>query len=360
MGKAIIYSLLVALSALTVPQATWAQDPEMRDTDEPVLVENPPERYVVVKGDTLWGISARFLRDPWRWPDIWGLNRDQIKNPHWIYPGDVIVLDFSGGTPRLRFEGDEDWKLLLSRLSPRIRTQGLPPSAIPSIPAENLRAFLTRTIVVGEHELVAAPKIIASREGRVVLSLNDTAFVEGLVLADGAQYQVVRPGRVLKDPDTKEILGHEVIYLGDAYVTEFGEISTINIARAVLEISPGDLLVRPTAELTAPYMPRAPASMIRGKVIAGSGLTVTEIAPRSVVVINRGKREGLEVGDVLAVSRAGREVMPAGATRSSARVKLPDQRYGIVFVFRVFERVSLALVMNTTLPVNLLDVVQTP
>lgn len=358
MGKAIIYSLLVALSAFTVPGAAWSQ--EASETDKPVLVDNPPARYVVVKGDTLWGIASRFLRDPWRWPDIWGLNRDQIKNPHWIYPGDVIVLDFSGATPRLRFEGDEDWKLLTSRLSPKIRTQGLPPSAIPSIPAANLNAFVSRTMVMGEYDLAAAPKIIASREGRVVLSLNDAAFVEGLVWADGPQYQVVRPGRVLKDPDTKEVLGYEVIYLGDANVTEFGEISTITIARAVQEISPGDLLVREAAEVSAPYMPHAPSSKIRGKIIAGSGLTVTEIAPQSVVFINRGTREGLEVGNVLAISRAGREVIPAGASGNSARVKLPDERYGIVFVFRVFDRVSLALVMNTTRPVNLLDVVQTP
>ena len=192
------------------------------------------------------------------------------------------------------------------------------------------------------------------------MSLNDTAFVDGLVWANGSQYQVVRPGRVLTDPDTKEVLGHEAVYLGDAHVSEFGEISTISIARAVQEMSPGDYLFSMPPESAAPYMPHAPAAKIRGKIIAGSNETVTEIAPQSVVVINRGAREGLEVGHVLAISRAGPEVKPAGATDPKARVKLPDERYGIVFVFRVFERVSYALVMNTTRPVNLLDVVQTP
>jgi LysM repeat protein len=130
MGNAIIYLVLVALTAFSVPLTASAQ--EASAVEVPALVDNPPTRYVVVKGDTLWGISAKFLRDPWRWPDLWGINRDQIRNPHWIYPGDVIVLDLSGSTPRLRFEGDSDWQLLMSRLSPRIRTQGLPPSAIPT------------------------------------------------------------------------------------------------------------------------------------------------------------------------------------------------------------------------------------
>lgn len=358
MGKAIIYLVLIALSAFAAPVSGWAQ--EASPVDRTALVDNPPSRYVVVKGDTLWGISARFLRDPWRWPDIWGINRDEIKNPHWIYPGDVIVLDFSGATPRLRFEGDNDWQLLKSRLSPKIRTQGLPPSAIPSIPAARIRAFVSRPIIVGEHELAAAPKIVAGRDGRVVLSLNDIAFVEGLVWANGSQYQVVRPGRTLIDPDTKEVLGHEAVYLGDAHVSEFGEISTISIARAVLEMSPGDRLLSLPADSAAPYMPHAPATKIRGKIIAGSVQTVTEIAPQSVVVINRGARDGLEIGHVLAISRAGPEVKPAGSNDPNARVKLPDERYGIVFVFRTFERVSYALVMNTTRPVNLLDVVQTP
>jgi hypothetical protein len=358
MGKAIIYLVLVALTAFSVPQPVSAQ--EASSVDVPALVDNPPTRYVVVKGDTLWGISARFLRDPWRWPDLWGINRDQIRNPHWIYPGDVLVLDLSGSTPRLRFEGDSDWQLLMSRLSPKIRTQGLPPSAIPTIPAANLKAFTSRPMVFDEHELKAAPKIIAGRDGRAVLSLNDTAFAEGLVVGDGPGYQVIRPGRTFVDPDSKEVLGREAVYLGEANVSEFAEISTISIIRSVLEITPGNLLVKAPADTAAPYMPHAPASKIRGKIIAGSSETVTEISPLSVVVINRGARDGLESGHVLAISRAGDEVRPAGATDPKARVKLPDERYGIVLVFRVFDRLAYAMVMNTTRPVNLLDVVQTP
>lgn len=367
MGKTIISVVLLALTAM-LPTSSGAQDEvtpdspamEPRPQEAPALVDSPPARYVVVRGDTLWDISARFLRDPWRWPDIWGLNRDQIRNPHWIYPGDVIVLDFSGATPRLRFEGDGDWKLLITRLSPRIRTQGLPPSAIPSIAADNLNAFLTKPLVIGEYELAAAPRIVAAQETRVLLGPGDTAFAQGVVWSSGSRYQVVRPGRTFIDPDTREKLGIEAQYLGEAQVKEFGEISTLHIARAVQEMAPGDYLVDAPPVSVDPYMPRAPQNLIIGKIIAASNEAVSEIGPQSVVVLNRGRREGLEVGHVLAIYRAGAAVQPAGTSDRRARVRLPDERYGIVFVFRVFERVSYALVMNTSRPVHVRDIVRTP
>jgi hypothetical protein len=328
--------------------------------DELFLTESPPDRYVVVKGDTLWGISARFLRDPWRWPDIWGLNRDQIRNPHWIYPGDVIVLDFSGTTPRLRLEGDADWQLLTARLSPRIRTEGLPPSAIPSIPAASLQAFVTRPLIVGEYELANAARIIATQENRVVLGAGDIAFVRGLVWDHGAEYKVVRPGKTFIDPDTREVLGYEAVYLGEAQVREFGEISTVQITSAVREMAPGDRLVYAPPTTAMPYMPHAPSGMVRGRIIAPAAESVSEIGPLQVVVLNRGSREGLETGHVLALYRSRPPVRPADSTDRRERVNLPDERYGVVFVFRVFDRVSYALVMNSTRPVNVLDSVQTP
>jgi hypothetical protein len=367
MGKMIIRMALLALAAAWA--AAGAQDQVTPDSEPmeaaasqepPALVDNPPSRYVVVRGDTLWDISARFLRDPWRWPDIWGLNRDQIRNPHWIYPGDVIVLDMSGATPRLRFEGDGDWQLLVTRLSPRIRTQGLPPSAIPSVPAANLNAFLTQSLVVGPRELVAAPRIIAAQENRVVLGAGDTAFAQGAVRSKGVRYQVVRPGRTFIDPGTKEALGIEVIHLGDAQVQEFGEVSTLLISRAVQEMTPGDYLVDSAPLSSDPYMPRAPQALIEGRIIAAASEAVSEIGPQSVVVLNRGRREGIEPGHVLAIYRTGELVQPAGATDRRTRVRLPSERYGIVFVFRVFERVSYALVMNTMRPVHVYDTVRTP
>ncbi len=353
MGKSII-SLLLLLTA-------WM--PGTSVGDELALAENAPDRYVVVKGDTLWDISARFLRDPWRWPDIWGLNKDQIKNPHWIYPGDVILLDFTGMTARLRLQGVDgatDWRLVVTKLSPSIRKLDLAASAIPSIPLEAIAPFLTKPLVVGESEMAAAPILVAGQENRVVLSAGDTAYVKGVVWEDGTEWNIYRPGRDLFDPDTREFLGREAVHLGELKVSQFGEISRVAITKSVLEIAPGDRLVKIVPTQVLPYIPRAPSKQIKGKVIAASQSSVTEIGPHMIVVLNRGAREGLETGHVLALYRDLPMVRPAGATDPNEKIKLPAERYGVVFVFRVFEKLSYALVMHTTRPVNLLDAVQTP
>ena len=358
MGKSIISLLLLA--------AAWASGGAL--ADEIKLAENVPDRYVVVKGDTLWGISGRFLKDPWRWPDVWGLNKDEIKNPHWIYPGDVIVLDFTGNTPRLRRDGagggsndsDAEWRLMDAKLSPSIRRQTLAAGAISSIPASAIQPFLTRPLVVGEQELIAAPTLVAGPETRVVLSAGDTAFAKGVVWEDQTGWSVFRPGRTLTDPDTKELLGREAIYLGDAQISEFGEVSTVLLTKAIREIAPGDRLAKPVAAQALSYVPHAPGSAIKGRVIAGPDNSVSEIAPMHVVVINRGSREGMEIGHVLALYRDRPLVTPANAVDPKEKLRLPAERYGMVFVFRVFDKVSYALVMNSTRPVNVLDVVQTP
>lgn len=353
MGKSII-SLLLLLTA-------WM--PGISAGDELALAESAPDRYVVVKGDTLWDISARFLRDPWRWPDIWGLNKDQIKNPHWIYPGDVILLDFTGMTPRLRLQGIDgatDWRLVVTKLSPSIRKLDLAASAIPSIPMEAITPFLTKPLVLDEGEMGAAPILVAGPENRVVLSAGDTAYVKGVVWEDGTEWNIYRPGRDLVDPDTKELLGREAVHLGELKVSQFGEVSRVAITKSVLEIAPGDRLVKIMPTPALPYIPRAPSTRIKGKVIAAPHSSVTEIGPQMVVVLNRGARDGLETGNVLALYRDLPMVRPAGATDPRERIKLPPERYGVVFVFRVFEKVSYALVMHTTRPVNLLDAVQTP
>jgi hypothetical protein len=353
MGKSII-SLLLLLTA-------WMPGTSLGD--ELALAESAPDRYVVVKGDTLWDISARFLRDPWRWPDIWGLNKDQIKNPHWIYPGDVILLDFTGMSPRLRLQGVDgatDWRLVVTKLSPSIRKLDLAASAIPSIPVAAIAPFLTKPLVIGEREMAAAPILVAGQENRVVLSAGDTAYAKGVVWDDGTEWNIYRPGRDLVDPDTRELLGREAVHLGELKVSQFGEVSRVAITKSVLEIAPGDRLVKIVPAPVLPYIPHAPSRHIKGKVIASPHSSVTEIGPQMVVVLNRGAREGLETGNVLALYRDLPMVRPAGATDPKERIKLPAERYGVVFVFRVFEKVSYALVMHTTRPVNLLDVVQTP
>ena len=356
MGKSIISLLLLA--------AAWTSGSTI--ADEIKLAENVPDRYVVVKGDTLWGISARFLKDPWRWPDVWGLNKEEIKNPHWIYPGDVIVLDFTGATPRLRKDGaggdgsDADWRLMDAKLSPTMRRQALAAGAISSIPISAIQPFLVRPLVMGEQELNAAPTLIAGPENRVVLSAGDTAFAKGIAREEQAGWSVYRAGRTLTDPDTRELLGREAVYLGEAQVSEFGEVSTVLLTKSIQEIAPGDRLAKTPPSQSMSYVPHAPGNSIKGRVIAGPDGSVSEIGSRQVVIMNRGSREGIEIGHVLALFRDRPSVKPANAVDPSEKVRLPPERYGIVFVFRVFEKVSYGLVLNSTRPVNVLDVVQTP
>ena len=359
MSKSIISLLPLA--------AAWTFGSTM--ADEIKLAENVPDRYIVVKGDTLWDISARFLKDPWRWPDVWGLNKEEIKNPHWIYPGDVIVLDFTGRTPRLRKDGaggngndgsDADWRLMDAKLSPTIRKQMLGRGAISSIPISAIQPFLVKPLIVGEPELNAAPMLVAGPENRVVLSAGDTAFAKGVVWDEQAGWSVYRPGRTLTDPDTKELLGREAIYLGEAQISEFGEVSTVLLTKAIQEIAPGDRLAKTPPSQSLSYVPHAPGNSIKGRVIAGPDGSVSEIGSRQVVIINRGSREGIEIGHVLALFRDRPSVTPPNAVDRNEKVRLPPERYGIVFVFRVFEKVSYGLVLNSTRPVNVLDVVQTP
>lgn len=342
----------LALLSILLTGATVAQDVSVRS--------DHPDEYTVVEGDTLWDISARFLRDPWRWPDIWGLNRDEIKNPHWIYPGDVLVLDFSGATPRLRFESDTGWTLLNERLSPQIRTYPLDSSPVPTISPNLLKSFLDSTLIVDESALEVAPTIVAGKEGRVILGAGDVAYARGLENTAGQRYYAVRPGRTFTDPDTDEILGYEAIYLGDTRISQRADISTLKISRAVREINPGDRLLRITGDGDMPLMPRAPNRNINGKVIASASEGVSEIGPLTVVVLNRGSRDGIENGNVLELSRAGEMIRPAGSTDPQERVRLPNERYGVVFVFKVYERLSYALVMNTKRSVKVNDFVLTP
>lgn len=386
---------LVLSSLCLVPVLAHAQ----------ALAENAPSSYTVVKGDTLWGIAGRFLKEPFRWPEIWNMNKDEIKNPHWIYPGDVIRLEIGAdGKPRLSLDGSTlagttaaDGSI---KVVPKVRVERLA-EGIASIPGAALAPFLGQPLVVEENGLNDSPKIVAAEEGRVVIGSGNSAYVDYMDPAQGTKWQVYRLGQAMRDPDTREILGYSAIFLGDARVTRFGAPSTVEVVRAVQEINRGDRLT-PTRESAIPsYSPRAPETKIVGKIMAVDG-NVAEMGQYSVIAINRGKRDGIEIGHVLATHRAGEVVStstdrgsmdmgigsglrglwsklrpnpvvadsaaPAGAPPSAERakavsaseVKLPDERNGLVFVFRVFDRMSYALVMQIKRPIYVNDIVQTP
>lgn len=362
------------------------------------LHPDAPLEYTVVKGDTLWDIAGRFLKDPWRWPQIWQMNREQIRDPHWIYPGDVIRLDRSGQYPSLGLGsgGSADAAANVVRLEPRIRVESLE-TAIPTIPGAIIGPFLSQPLVVEEGALDEAPAIVATDEDRVIIGAGDTAYVDRITAADAINWQVYRRGVALLDPESGELLGYEAKHVGDARVRRYGPPATLVITRASQEINRGDLLMPARDTAVWNYVPRAPGKPIRGTIMSVDG-GVVELGQFQVITLNRGARDGVEVGHVLASYRRGAVVRAAGrgadffeprwmgsldlrpnpvvpdppalapasgAVATGAPVqpgplKLPDERSGLVFVFRVFNKMSYALVMHTTRPVHVGDVVRTP
>ena len=394
---------------LVVSLALLLAAPALADTLK--LQDNAPDKYVVVKGDTLWDISARFLKDPWRWPQIWNLNREEIKNPHWIYPGDLIVLDRSGKEPRLSLVKGDKSGMQTVKLSPGVRATDIGGDAIQSIPIRVIHPFLSQPRVVPQGAFDDAPFILGSNAERVVLAAGDDAFATG-GKPGVTRWNVLRPGKALKDPETGEVLGHEVEYLGDARTLAEGAPQKIRITQSAREILPRDKLVEADNSTTFEYIPHAPESQVNGRIISAYG-GLSDSGRYQTVVINRGSRDGIEPGHVLAVFRVGQTVTltrdekdrmawvnekSAGVPDSGAwlyndvrclkenskvtydqaadvrntfrntclgntsdrAVKLPDARSGLVMVYRVYDRVSYALIMQSDGPVYLLDVVKNP
>ena len=325
--------------------------------DELQIKEDAPERYVVVKGDTLWAISGRFLKSPWRWPEIWQLNKEEIKNPHWIYPGDVVILDRANGTLRLgrteKYQGRG-----YEKRSPETRVEPSGNLAIPAISPADIGPFLSQPLVIEKDGLAKAPRIVANEENRVVIGAGNRAYVEGLTAGGSKQWHVFRPGKPLVDPDTKQTLGHEAIYLGDARVLKTGDPSTIEIIRTAQEILRDDRLVAATSVDLANFVPHAPAAGVHGRVISAYG-GVAEVGRGYIVALNLGSKQGMELGHVLAINRAGK----VAAYRSGDQkkdVNLPEERIGLALVFRIFDNVSYALVMKSDLSIQIGDTVVTP
>ncbi|MDD2914491.1 MAG: LysM peptidoglycan-binding domain-containing protein [Gallionella sp.] len=351
---------IISLICFLLPALAFASQPDTT----PELRSDAPDQHVVVKGDTLWDISGKFFKDPWKWQYIWGMNKESIKDPHWIYPGDVIVLDRATGTLRVGAAVAANTVSTVKTstavtsdvviLSPRARAGHSDHDAIPSIPSSAIEPFLSQPLVIAENALKDAPTLIGAREGRVILGTHDTGFATGLSADKGSKWQIYRPGKAFTDPDTKELLGIEAVYLGDADATTFADVSTVTITKSVQEIQKGDRLVAMSDKVSNAYLPHAPSGNISARVISVYG-GVSQAGQNTVITLNKGKREGLESGHVLALYRKGEVIKNEGKEYT-----LPDERYGLAFVFRVFDKVSYALVMQTRLPVQLLDRAQTP
>jgi len=315
-----------------------------------------PDRHTVVKGDTLWGIAARFTDSPWRWPELWNLNKEQIRNPHLIYPGNVVVLDRARG--RLALETNT------VKLSPRVRAEAMAKEAIPSIPPNIIEPFLSRPLVIEPDGLSQAPNIIAAEDGRVIIGAGQVAYARGMEGSKETAWMLYRPGGALVDPETKTTLGYEAIFLGTARVTRAGDPARLVLTTATREVGIGDRLVPAGALQILNYAPHAPATAIKGRVMSiyGGLGAVGEAGMHAVVTLNRGKADGLTAGHVLAIY--GDDVLVVDATREKnapdSAVTVPGERKGLVFVFRVFDRLSYALVTQADRPVRERDLVQTP
>lgn len=369
---------IIALAFL-LSGAALAQAPSAPLTIKP----DAPDRYTVVPGDTLWGISQRYTDSPWRWPELWNLNREQIRNPHLIYPGYVIVLDRERGqltiggadrptptapgaepTPPGTAPGSAAGAPGAIKIGPRVRAESLAKQEIPSIPSSAIEPFLSRPLVIEPDGLEKGPTIIATQSDRVLLAAGNSAYVRGIGKSKDDVWYVYRKGNPLVDPDTNQTLGYEAVYLGTAQLTRPGEPATVTLTETVVEVGAGDKLVAAGRPQSVNYAPRAPSSQIKGRVMAiyGGVGKVGEAGPQQIISINRGKADGLEVGHVLALYNLGGTVRDTTKRQSdpAARIQLPDERAGLAFVFRVFDRVSYALIMQVTRPVAALDVVQTP
>jgi hypothetical protein len=306
------------------------------------------------------------------------MNREQIRNPHLIYPGYVIVLDRERARLSIAAPGTEPAAGVAPgvppttaptpppgtvKLAPRLRAESLAKQEIPSIPPSAIEPFLSRPLVVEPDGLDKAPTIIGTQADRVVLATGNSAYVRGIGNAKDENWYVYRRGVALVDPDTNKTLGYEAIYLGTAQLTRPGEPATVVLTSSVQEVELGDKLVVAGRPQPVNYAPRAPAAQIKGRVMAiYGGVRVGEAGPQQIISINRGKADGVEVGHVFALYSLGGTVRDASKPRNApdARIQLPDERAGLAFVFRVFDRISYALIMHVTRPVRPLDVVQTP
>lgn len=318
--------------------------------DNPVLADSYPERYTVVKGDTLWGISSRFLRDPWRWPEVWQGN-PQVQNPDLIFPGDVLVMTFVDGRPMLKSLRRETVKL-----SPTPRE--IRYDSIPVIDPAAISAYLDAPLVTDDNELKNAGYIVDGFDNRLLMGKYDQFYARNLLDSEADSYRVFRAGRHFVDPTTNESLGWEAVHLGDANMLKGGDPSRLVLTKAFKDVTLRDRL-RPVYDQEALpfYFPKAPQDdNVRGVILETPNAS-TELGALSVVAVSVGEREGIEVGDVLRIrSQSVSKEDPV----TGEGFKIPEERVGLGMVFRTFQKVSYMLITDTSRQVRPGDVVVSP
>ncbi|MDD5030246.1 MAG: LysM peptidoglycan-binding domain-containing protein [Rhodoferax sp.] len=369
--------LLVSASALaqnfpiTVEQRTAAEQTAHRGVALSELRADAPANYTVQPGDTLWGISGLFLKSPWRWPELWGMNLADVKNPHLIYPGQALFLAKANGRVTMALQPTAQSTLPTVRLSPRTRVEALASSALPTLKNHLIEPFLAEPLIVDETTFSAAPRIVSARDGRVLLTLGDRAYARSTSsteLIDDASkrqqvFRVFRNATALKDPVSASVLGYEAQYVGKALLVRSeatqqspgpdgalrSEIvpATIDIVKAKEEMRAGDRLLPEPAPQIQSYVPHAPGQPVDARIVSVYGSAVVNAAQNQVVAINRGSADGIESGHVLAILQDGARVVDK-TDPTLPTIKLPDERNGLLMVFRTFDKLSYALVLEIT------------
>lgn len=388
------------LTALPASAQNFPITPAQRSTAQQVaragvplseLAANAPEEYTVKRGDTLWRISGMFLKRPWRWPELWGMNLEQIRNPHLIYPGQHLVLERMDGMALLRLRADGSGTGSVGgiptdtvRVTPRIRYEQLAAAGLPTLQPQAIEPFLAAAMIVDELTLERAPRIVGTQDGRVLLTRGDRAYVRGPTGTPftekdpnvSEEFRVFRNAKPLRDPVTKAILGYEAAFLGKATLQRSETVSdvqtpggalqntvvpaTVDIVSAKEEMRVGDRLVPEPPPQFQSYVPRAPDRAVDGTIVSVYGDAVSIVGQNQVVAISRGIQDGVESGHVLAILKTGPVIVDRSQPGEHATVKLPDERAGLLMVFRAFDRMSYALVLEINDTVQVGDKVTNP
>lgn len=356
---------VLGLSAAAMLLALLSAPVAIADTVK--LKADHPDKYTVAKGDTLWDISAKFLESPWKWPEVWSYN-PQIKNPHLIYPGDVVYLEYDAqGRPVLKVSrGQPTVKITpdsRKKISPQIRASRVD-TPIASIPLNAIQQFIGQPRVLSKAEIDNSGYIISGKDSRLLSGSGDRIYARGLIPGEDpkSRYAVLRIGKAYRNPGSKpdDILGYEALHVADAQVEDFGDPSTLRILESNRETLVGDrLFPKKASGLDQTFIPRPPETPIEGQIISVID-GVSRIGQFQTVVLNKGDQDGLETGHVLAVFQTGATVRDHSGGKRGESVQLPDQRAGLVLVYRTFDRVSYALVMESYLDMRVYDGVRNP
>lgn len=319
------------------------------------LVDNAPEVYIVKEGDTLWDISSMYLQDPWLWPEIWDINA-QVDNPHLIFPGDELYLVWVDGRPRLRVRRGPGGNTV--KMTPQMRIEPID-RAIPSIPLGQIGAWLTGHRIVSPEEIGSAPYVVAGAQRHLLSAAGDPFYTRGMVPDNESGFGIYRQGETYIDPVTEELLGYQAIDIGNARLVERHEenITNFEVTRITEEVRNGDrLLPNEARKITTNFQPHAPDFAVNGVMISVDG-GVSQIGTLDVVAINRGDREGMEAGHVLAIFQTGEVVVD---TVAREKVRMPDVRAGLLMIFRTFDKMSYGIVLKSNRPLEVNDRVSNP